>query len=99
MTHKPGQGFKRGGAIKIRAIPYPLPDGVAAELIAASRLVSDARKAVEHIKEGCTPQKDAAIDGYESAVANLITTEDLIRRTHGVEYIREEILPFNGICK
>ena len=41
-------------------------------------------------------EKDAAIDAYESAVADLASVESVIRQSLGVEYIREEILPFKG---
>lgn len=55
-----------------------------------------ARFAVEKIKEGCTPQKDSAIEEYDAAVSSLNTVEVFIRHHHGVEYHREEILPLKG---
>lgn len=93
MTHKPGQGFRLGEPIKIKAIPFPLPELVAGDLIAAGNRVRSARLSVELIKEGSTPQKDAAADKYEQAVADLNMTEAVIRHAHGVDYVRDEYLP------
>lgn len=97
--NKPGQGFILGAKIKILAIPYPLPEKVAADLIEAGLSATRARKAVEKIKEGCTPQKDAAIAEYDALIADMLTVEVAIRRTYGVEYIREEILPMKEVIK
>lgn len=97
--NKPGQGFILGAKIKIRAIPYPLPAEVAADLIEAGLSATRARKVVEKIKEGCTPQKDAAIAEYDALIADMLTVEGAIRRTYGVEYIREEILPMKEVIK
>lgn len=99
MNPQPGQGFLLGSKIKIRAIPYPLPASAATDLIAAGQRLRKARRVVENIKEGSTPQKDMAVDEYDHAVSSLNSIEDQIRRAIGVEYIREEILPLKGFKK
>lgn len=96
MIPKPGQGFRLGNSITIKAIPYPLPAGIAADLVKAGKRVAETRFTVEKIKDGCTPQKDAAVAEYEKAVAGLNTTEVMIRHAYGVEYTRNEILSFKG---
>lgn len=96
MITKPGQGFRLGGRIKIKAIPFPLPAGIAAPLIDAAKNANRARMEVERIKEGCSPQKDAAVEEYETAMAALNTAEVTIRHACGVEYFRQEILPIKG---
>ena len=96
MIAKPGKGFRLGSKIKIKAIPFPLPEGIAKDLIAHGKIVQEARFAVERIKEGCSPQKDEAVEEYEKAMASLNTAEVLIRFNCGVEYVREEILPLKG---